>query len=618
MVESAGYMGAILRVDLDRGTLQTEPFPDDLRREALGGNSLGAKILYDEVPPRVAWDDPQNRLIFASGPLGGTRVPGSGTYSVVAKGPMTNLAGASQANGFFGAYLKFCGFDAIIFQGRAAGPVFLEIGDDGARLRDARALAGKDTLETEAALRDMLGAPGRALSVACIGPAGEHRVRFAMICGDGGHVAAHNGLGAVMGAKNLKAIALHRAGKRPPLHDQATLRSLATTMVSQSQALFGGSLHYWGTGGGFSAAHHGGWLPVRNYTTNLFAEHANLDGRNLRVTFPWKPNRCFACGLNHCTTIKVTNGPYAGLEAEEPEYEALSGLGSQLGIADPATVVMLTNTVDRLGLNVNEAGWVLGWLMECFERGLISHADTDGLTMTWGNAAAARAMLYKIAYREGCGALFAEGVKRAAEHFGGEAYAAGVFTLKGATPRGHDHRGRWTEMLDTCVGNTSTIEATSGYDPAEPLGVPPITDRFSPEQIARTIAGVSGRRPFDDSLGICRFCASDFPTLLQALNAATGWEVDTAGALRLGRRTINRFRAFNFRHGLNADLELPSPRYWSTPVDGPVAGKGIREHFPRLRADYYRHMGWDPVTGKPLPETLRDLGLEREARDLWG
>ncbi len=522
--------------------------------------------------------------------------------------------GASQANGFFGAYLKQCGYDAIIIQGAADKLTYLNITGNGIEIRDASFLAGKDTWETEDALKVEVG---QNTSVVCIGPAGENLVRFAAIFCDKGHTASHNGLGAVMGSKRLKAIAVARGSKKLPMFDEATVRAKAREMLGQAKEAGGGRLFKWGTGGGFSGAHDGGWLPVRNLTTNIFPEHERLSGQYIRTHFERKPKTCFACGIAHCGYMKVTEGPYAGMEGEEPEYECLSGMGSQLGNTDPGAVLMLSDTADRLGININETGWLLGWITECYERGLLSKEDTCGLEMTWGNAEAQRQMMEKIACKEGCAAIFAEGTRRACEHFGGEAYNAGVFTLKGASPRGHDHRGRWTEMLDTCCGNNSTIEATSGGDPAEFFGVAPIVDRFSPEQIVNTQSAIAGRRPFEDSLGICRFCAPNPQTEIEALNAVTGWNLTLEDMQHTGKRFIQLLRSFNIRHGLTPNVELPSPRYCSTPVDGPVAGRGISEHFLKMRSDYYELMGWDRETGKPTPETLRKYGLEQQLRDLY-
>jgi aldehyde:ferredoxin oxidoreductase len=314
--------------------------------------------------------------------------------------------------------------------------------------------------------------------------------------------------------------------------------------------------------------------------------------------------------------MEVTEGPYKGTKGEEPEYEALAAMGPLIYQKDPGAAVMLSNLVDDLGLDVNESGYLIAWIMECYEKGLLTKKDLDGIEMKWGDPEATAAMLKKIAKREGCGERFAEGVKFAAEAMGGEALKIAIFTKKGASPRGHDHRGLWTELIDTCVSNTGTIETGGPLAQPAVLGLEPEKDRFSPLGISKQNANLNGGRQFEDCLGTCRFCTTDFQLTVDCLNAVTGWNFTIAEAMQVGLRAINQLRVFNFRHGLNKDLEAPSLRYASTPVDGPAKGIGIAEHWENIRSNYYREMGWDPETGKPLPSTLEKLGLAGLIKDL--
>ena len=290
-------------------------------------------------------------------------------------------------------------------------------------------------------------------------------------------------------------------------------------------------------------------------------------------------------------------------------------MSSVIGQEDPACTVVLANLVDRLGMDINESGWAIGWAMECYEKGLLSKDQLDGLEMNWGDAEATAALLRRIAGREGFGDVLAEGVKRAAENIGGEALNCAVFTQKGASPRGHDHRARWSELIDTCLSNTGTIEAMGGTEPQE-LGLEPLKDPFNPEAVSTLNAKLNGRRQFSDTLCVCRFCMEGFQNEVDALNAATGWDFTVSEAMEVGRRIVNQLRVFNFRHGLTKEVESPSVRYGSRPVDGPAKGIGIMPHWDLIRRNYYRHMGWDPETGKPLPETLQGLGLEKCINDL--
>ncbi len=553
-------------------------------------------------------------MVWTAGPLGGSGVYGAGTFNVTAKGPMTGLAGASQANGFMGAYLKFSGFDGIVFQGRAPHLVYLHVEDGEAELRDARQLAGKDLFELEQDLREELGVKGHQVSVYGIGPAGERGVRFAAIGGDGGHIAAHNGLGAVMGAKNLKAVVAHRGKLNFPIHDGERLKVANLAMFEHAKGF--GHVFKWGTGGGFSAVHDGGRLPVRNYTTNLFPEHERMNGQYMRTHFKTRSMPCYKCRFAHVKEVTVTEGPYEGFVGEEPEYEQLAAWGPQIGNTDLGAVVMLTREVDRLGMDCNEASWTVGWVMECYEKGLLSQADLDGLDLRWGNVEAARALLGRMAAREGIGELLAEGVKRASESIGGEAADLAVYTHKGASPRSHDHRGGWAELFDTAMGNTGTIEATwVGVHP-ELVGQPAVTDPFSHEEVSRANARYNGIRQFDDCLGTCRFVSPHPGLQLECLNAVTGWEMTLDDAFTVGRRVVNQLRVFNFRHGMRKEDERPSRKYGSVPIDGPAKGKDIMEKWGLMLEVYYDGMGWDRETGKPLPQTLRDLGLEDLVADL--
>lgn len=610
-----GYMGKILRVDLTNGSINDEPLEPMLVDIYTGGSGFGAEYLYREVPPEVEWDDPENRIIMASGPLAGTQIPGSGTFSLVTKGPMTNLAVTTQANGFWGAYLKFAGYDAVIIQGRSPEWVYLYIEDGRAELRDASSLLGKDTWEIEEAIKQELGA-ARKWSVYGIGPAGENRVRYAIVAGDKGHICSKNGCGCVMGSKRLKAIAIPRIRRPVPVHDKTLLSEKSKALYRSAKEAGGGRLYKWGTGGGFSVHAQAGSLPVRNYTTSLFPEHEQINAEYIRTNFEYHSVPCWACKLAHVKHMKVTKGPYAGVEGEEPEYECMAAWGPLIGNTEPGAMVMLSNVNDRLGMDVNEAGWTIAWVMECYEKGIFTSDDLDGLDMRWGNAEGVRTLLEKISRREGIGDLLAEGVKRASEKVGGEAAKLGVYVLKGATPRGHDHRAIWPEMLETCLSATGTIQSGARIFAPPKLGHPPLSNSFSPWEVAGANAKVEGWMVFLDCLGICRFITIDPSLTLDCLNAVTGKEYTIPDAMTIGRRVINQLRVFNFRHGLDPSLEAPSFRYGSAPTDGPAKGKSIEPYYEWMKSFYFELMGWDPSTGKPLPHTLQSLGLKKLIQDL--
>ncbi|MBI4610731.1 MAG: hypothetical protein HY726_17185 [Candidatus Rokubacteria bacterium] len=616
-----GYAGKLLRVDLTSGRSWSVEWSPEEMRTYIGGVGLGAKILYEEVPPDVGWDHPDNRLVLATGPLAGLPVWGTGGLTVVTRGALTNGATSTQANGFFGANLKFSGYDAIVIQGQAPRWVYLSINDDTVELRNAASLVGKDTWETQDALSAELGVSGHQLSVYSIGPAGENLVRFAAIQGDYGHVASKNGCGAVMGKKKLKAVAIVRGTKAVTAADPRGLFQAADDIAHDLKTNpLAKSLYEYGTLPGVVNLSKLGVLPIKNYTTNVVPEGVDFsrwEAPKLRQGFDHRGHQCNACGMHHCHIQVIPSGPHKGERVDEPEYEGWSGAGWTIGLTDPVAVSWLNTRIDRACVDVNEFGWVVGWVMECVEKGYITKEQL-GFELKWGDADGAYRLLRMITHRQGFGDLLAEGVKRAAEKLGGPARECAVYTLKGATPRGHDHRGRWDEMLDTCTASTGTLETGNPVFPQE-MGQPARINIFDGDQVAKLVAGLLGRRHFEDSLGICIFTTrTTIQNICQALSAAAGWPYALEEAVRFGRRTAAILRAFNLRCGIGPDFEYPSPRYGSTPIDGPAKDQAVMKQWERMRELWYEGVGYDPKTGKPLPETLTQLGLDWLRRDLWG
>jgi aldehyde:ferredoxin oxidoreductase len=599
------YELKIVRVNLTTGKITEERVDGDTARKYLGGTGLGIKYLWDEVPAGVEWSDPENRICFFTGPLAGTRVSGSGTFSVTTKGSCTGMAGTSQANGYFGAYLRFNGIDGIIVEGASKTWTRIHIADGKVQLVDAENLVGLDTWETEDAVKEETG--GKC-SVFGIGPAGENLIRFSAIVGDRGHVAAHNGVGTVMGSKKLKCLSAMRGSGKPKVSDPERLKPAAKELAALSIKMDPGLVKF-GTNFGFVMLGPMGAVPVKNYTTNIFPEMDHFIGEYLRTHFKQKSMPCHACVIGHCHITEVTEGPYAGYVGEEPEYEGMAAMGPVIGQTDPGAAIYLANLVDRLGFDINESGYLIGWIMECYERGIFKDSDVDGIPMNWGNVESAATMLKKIARREGCGNFFANGVKRCAEELGGEALSSAIFTLKGASPRGHDHRAHWMEFIDTCLSNTGTVETAGNLFNPGSLGLTPVKDRFDPIAMSTQNAKLNGGRNIEDSLGICRLCTPSLALTLECLNAVTGWDYTTEEAVSTGLRILNLMRMFNFRHGLTKEVEAPSERYKSTPIDGPAVGKAIGIHWDAIRDNYYEQMGWDVATGRPLPQTLEKLGL---------
>jgi aldehyde:ferredoxin oxidoreductase len=618
-----GFAGQLLRVDLTKRKCWAQPWSPAEMREQLGGIGLGAMILYRETRKgkgNVGWDHPENRLVLATGPLAGLPVWGTGGLTVVTIGAGTNGPTSTQANGFFGTNLKYCGYDAIVIQGQSKDWVYLYIDDDRVELRDAKNYLGKDTWETQDALGADLGMRGHQLSVYSIGPAGEKLVRFAAIQGDYGHVASKNGVGAVMGKKKLKAVAMVKGTKALRAADPRGLVQCADDIAHDLKTdPSARSLYEYGTLPGVVNLSKLGALPIKNYMTNVpGGDITQWEAPKLRHGFDHRGHQCNACGMHHCHMSVIRDGVHKGKIVDEPEYEGWSGAGWTIGVtADKEGVAWLNTQLDRACVDVNEFGWVCGWVMEGVEKGWITKQQL-GFELKWGDTQGANRLLQLICKREGFGDLLAEGVKRAAEKLGGPAKAAAIYTGKGASPRGHDHRARWEEMLDTATSSTATMETGNPVHQTE-VGLPARINPFNGEEVAKLVAGCRGRRNFEDSLGICIFTTrTRLENVCRALSAATGWYYTVDEAMKFGRRTAAINRAVALRCGLTPDLEFPSERYGSTPHDGPAKGQSVSAQWDTMVETWYREVGYDRKTGKPLPKTLKDLGLDWLSKELWG
>ncbi len=616
------FAGKLLRVDLTKRKCWAEPWSPEEMREQLGGIGLGAMILYRETRKgkgNASWDDPENRLILATGPLAGLPVWGTGGLTVVTIGAGTNGPTSTQANGFFGTNLKYSGYDAIVFHGQSKDWVYLYINDDVAELRDARDLRGKDTWETQGALSQKLGLSGHALSVYSIGPAGERLVRFAAIQGDYGHVASKNGVGAVMGKKKVKAVAIVRGTKWLRAADPKGVIQAADDIAHDLKTdPSARSLYEYGTLPGVSNLYKLGVLPIKNYTTNVTdVDMSTWDAPKLREGFDHRGHQCNACGMHHCHMSVIRKGDHKGDVVDEPEYEGWSGCGWTIGLTDKDEIAWLNTQCDRACVDVNEFGWMCGWVMECQERGLITREQL-GFALKWGDAKGADRLLQMISNRDGFGKLLAEGVKRAAEALGGEAQKCAIYFETGATPRGHDHRARWDEMLDVATSSTGTMETGNPVHPSE-VGGPARINPFDGEAVAHQVAQLRGRRNFEDSLGVCIFTTrTRLENICRALSAATGWNYTVAEAMRFGQRTAAINRAVALRGGYTPAVERPSVRYGSTPQDGPAKGQAVSEQWDKMVDTWYKDVGYDRKTGKPLPATLKGLSLDWLAKELWG
>ncbi|MFQ6059259.1 MAG: aldehyde ferredoxin oxidoreductase family protein [Anaerolineae bacterium] len=622
---NGGYMGKLLRVDLTEGTVTEEALPGEaILRKCVGCLGLAMKMLNDEVPPEVGPVDPENRLIFMTGPLTGTPAPSSSNFVVASINyDVPYMAGTAHSHGYWGAYLKMAGYDGIVVQGAAKKPVFLWVHDGQAEILPADDIWGKDTHETEDLVKERVG-DGQEVSVAAIGPAGENVIHGALIQNDKNHTAAKGGMGAIMGAKKLKAIAV--SGRRGvPMADPAKV--LEVTEVWRNNIYAAESVGKLLSKGGITRVYgyvgQTSMLAGKNlsdpewgvkYSSNIVEA-----AKDWRVT----PVGCYGCPIACSYRVEITTGPKKGVVATlGGGGENTEGAAAIIGVLDPGTALWLTDLHDRLGFDSSAAGCSLSLAYELYERGIITKEDTGGLELKWGNAEAAVELLNMIIRREGFGAVLADGPKKAAERIGGEAPKYAVH-IKGTGYNLHDWRPVWSVLLGQVIAGAGPCWQAPGVDAwaTEPdLGYPEFTPGTTAEGKPEQVKKTQMKKLWEDCLGVCWFATWGVPKAIelapQALGATVGWEDFTSDeAFQVGERVINLERIFALKRGMTPEHDLDiSPRLLEAPPSGQAKGKSIEPYLKDMVKEYYRLMGWDEETGKPSKETLSRLGLEEYAQ----
>jgi aldehyde:ferredoxin oxidoreductase len=615
----------ILRVDLTRKKVVKQSLPDELARNYLGGRGANAKILWDELKAGVDPLSPDNILVFGIGPANGTLAPASGRYNVSAKSPLTGFFGDANSGGHWAAELKYAGYGNLVFYGRADKPVYLWIDDDDVELRDATRLWGKDTWETEDTITEELGDP--EIKVACIGPAGENLVRCACVINEKTRAAGRTGMGAVMGSKNLKAIAI-RGTKSVKVADPEGLfefRKEANALISTD--LFYELYAKYGTPGLMTIYNEFGAQTHYN-SKEGYAKKAedNLYGEVYVERVVKHVSACFSCPL-HCSAVyAVDSGPYACV-GESCEYENLTAYGSRCGNYNLESVVYASTLADKLGMDTISSGATIGFAMECWEKGLLDEKSTEGLILEWGNAEAIIEALRRMAYRKGkFGNLLAEGTKRMSEKIpGSEKFAIHIKGLDtpAVDPRGMMAYGGLGYAVASRGGDHLRALAALGYSlpgkAKELFGSEEAADRFSIKYAAPVVKFHEEMRAIADSLDICKYITRTallLPEIMAKLiNVLTGWGIDRAGVLRIGERIVNIERAFNVREGLTRKDDTQPERFLKEPLkSGPSAGHVV--NLKPMLDDYYRLRGWDLETGYPTRGKLEELGLSDVADEL--
>lgn len=600
-----GYAGRILRVNLTEGAITKEGLASRLTEGYLGGRGFGAYILYTEVPRKADPLGPDNKLILSTGPLSGLLVPGGGKMDFTTKSPATGGYASASVGGFLNAELRYAGYDVVVLEGISPQPVYLLIDDDRVELRDAALYWGRGAIAVERALKTEWG---EDFQVAAIGPAGENLVKFACINQDFGRQAGRGGVGAVMGAKRVKAIVV-RGTKGIPIADTDQFRIEARRMYEACMA--SESLRVWqryGTAGVTTWANEIGVFPARNFQDSALTEYATLSGDMMRSKLVVADKACFACP-SPCG--KYSYSRKYNVYVEGPEYETTALFGGNCALKYIEDVAYANYLCDEYGLDTISAGNVIGFAIECFERGVIGTTDTEGLVLRFGDAEAVFALLKKIALREGIGDILAEGVKSAADAFGRDSVDFAMH-VKGLEMSGYESRNAPAMLLSymTCdVGAHHNRSWAIAYD------IQVGRDKVTPDKVAKVIE-LQHIRPLFDCLGVCRFLwvelDLDLDFYSRLLRAATGVDRSLQDLLKISERVWNLTRAYWVREvdGFGRQWDYPPPRVWKDPVtNGPTKGKLVaREDVEKLLDMYYEQRGWTP-DGIPSSQKLEELGL---------
>jgi aldehyde:ferredoxin oxidoreductase len=612
---TGGYMGKILWVDLSTRRVETEPLDERMERDFIGGWGLAARVTYERQRPGVDPLGPDNVLSIVSGPLTGTSALISSRFMVTGKSPLTGTWGDANCGGHFGPYLKFAGVDGVFFTGASEKPVYLWVENGAAEIRDASPFWGKDTRETDAAFKEELGPDVR---VACIGPGGEKLSRIAAVINDGGRAAARGGLGAVMGSKKLKAVVV-RGKQKVPVANPALLLEFRNKYLASMRA--GSSFeryHEWGTAGDTEGCIESGDCPVKNWAGSVvdFPNGSAISDEAVNK-YEVKKYGCWGCPLVCGGHMLVKDGPYAGT-GHKPQYETLGAFGAMCLNDNFESICRANDICNRHGVDTISAGGIMAFAIECYENGLLTKADTDGIELTWGNHAAIVAMTDKMCRREGFGDVLADGVKVAAEKIGRGAEEFAIHVGGQELPM-HDSK------ISPGLAVTYQINATPGRhtqstedwpEPNLPLGSHnsrDYTDRGADNTRHNAFLQI-----FNCAglcwMGVVNYDASAVPDFIRAV---VGWDYGMDDVFKDGERINTLRHLFNLREGLNPlALKTPGRAIGLPPlVAGPL--KSITVDKDQMIRDYFTQVGWDLKTAMPGEATLKRLGL-KELVDSYG
>jgi len=599
-----GYSGKILDVNLTSADMSTAELDCTLAQDYMGGKGFGAKVLYDQLPAGCEPLSPENILVFATGPLTGTLAPSSGRFEVCTKSPATGLWLDSNCGGFFGPELKFAGYDMVIVRGKAESPVVLVIDDDKFELQPAGNLWGTDALTTH---RNIKEAFGRDFKVACIGEAGEKGVLFAGIISEY-RALGRGGAGAVMGSKNLKAIAV-RGTRSITLHDPAHFMKICREAYNElaNSPDTGGGRQKYGTNLILSLMDEVGIHPVRNFQKGKFDGASRLNEENIAKYYV-RNKACFGCPI-YCSKIaEVKEGKYKGCFTEGPEYENVWSFGANCENADVGAIIQAEYLCDYYGLDGITTGNVIGFLMECVEKGIMSEADI-GFPVSFGNDESIINAIHLIGRQEGPGKLWGLGVKKMAEQIQGASDLA--MHVKGLELPAYDPRGSAGMALAYATSDRGGCHLRSWPVGDELLATEGRMDLYSQEFKAELVKTQQDLFGMINCSGMCLFAtfAVSLKQITPFLHAATGMAVFSSSdeVMKIGERVNNLARLFNIREGLTKELDTLPQRFFNEPLkEGPNRNRVVE--LEQMRAEYYFVRGWDEE-GVPREEKLKELGI---------
>ena len=622
-----GWAGKVLEVNLSECSVERRPLDEKLALDFIGGRGLNGWVLYHGVKPDIDPMSPGNLLIFGVGPLTGTLVMGAGRYTVTAKSPLTGIFGDSSCGGSWGAELKYAGYDQMIVKGKSEKPVYVFVDGEDVRIMDASHIWGKDTLETQESIKKELGDP--RIEVCCIGPAGENLVKFATVIARN-RVAGRTGMGCVMGSKNLKAIAV-RGFKGVRIADPQRFKKLFVEMKGiLANDWLARVLSITGTPE-FTERNNtliGGLSAYNSRQTCIDPRKARkLSGEHFVHNYQKGRKACFACSTPCSAFFKIEKGPFSGLAWDKIEFATIGRFTVALGIDNLEVALKAGALCDRYGMDTISFGTTLAWAYECYEEGLISEKDTNGLKLSWGNPDPVFALISQTAFREGFGEVLAEGSRKAAEIIGrgSEKYALHSKGLEAicADPRAAQGRGLSYAVAARGFDHlrAEPVEAALTEDEAKELfGTEEALNRFSVNGKGASIKWFEDLKAIHDSLIVCRwgtgFHFAVHPELLvDMLNSATGLDFDVKGLLRNGERINHVEKAFNIREGLSRKDDTMPERFLKEPIpEGPSKGQVL--HLDQLLDQYYEARGWDVRTGLVPKTKLKELGLDEIAKEL--